>query len=332
MWQNPGSGKDTMVWYQQQANGSFTRFLIDNEKINLSHSEGVQDIDGDGDLDIMMGQASTGTTIDWWENPYPNYVANVPWVRREVYSGTRFYHDGIWGDFDGDGADEYISWNQVSRQLLKFEKPSNPRTSGHWPVTSIFTWSGDDHRYRGADAIDINLDGKLDFVGGCGWFEHTGGTAFVQHPIDDSFGYSQIKAGQLIAGGRPEVLCLKELESGPLRMYRWTGSAWQGTTLVADVYNAHTLEIGDINKDGHLDIMFAEIGTSSLTTTENPNAGLYVLYGNGNGAFTLQTVFEGQGHLEGQLADIDNDGDLDIVTKPFRHNMPLVEMWINQIN
>lgn len=329
MWQNLNSFKPTLVWYQQQPNGSFVMYLIDNELPNISHSEGLNDIDGDGDLDIIIGQASKGSTIDWWENPYPNYIPNIPWVRRGVYSGAQNYHDGIWGDFDNDGKDEYISWNQKARQLLLFEKPVNPKTSGLWPVTQIFKWSGDDYLYRGIDAIDINLDGKIDLVGSCAWFEHTGGTNFIRHPIDEAMAYSQIQAGQLITGGRPEVVCLKEGATGPLNMYEWNGSAWQTKTLVSNIPSGHTLQIGDVNSDGNNDIMFAELANS---VPANPNAGLFVLYGDGFGNFSLQTVNLGQESLEGQLADIDNDGDLDIVTKPFTQNKPIMEMYINMGN
>lgn len=329
------SPEETMVWYQQQPNGTFVKYLIDNEKINISHSERFQDIDGDGDIDLMIGQASSGNTIDWWENPYPNYLSDVPWVRREIYSGKSFYHDGIWGDFDGDGADEYMSWNQKSQTLLLFEKPEKPKTSGPWPVTRVFSWPGEGeyHRYKGADAIDVDLDGKLDFVGACGWFEHQADdNRFIPHIIDESQAYSQVVAGQLITGGRPEIVCLKELEPGPLNMYQWNGSHWQVKTLIAKVSNAHTLQLGDLNKDGYLDIMFAEMAQWNSPIPNYPNAGLYVLYGDGSGNFNLQTIHQGQGHLEGQLADIDSDGDLDIVTKPFRHNIPLIEIWKNQGN
>ena len=92
--------------------------------------------------------------------------------------------------------DELIAWNQYGLQLLLFEIPVDPKNSGPWPVTQIFSWTGSTLKYRGAEAADINLDGKIDFMGGGGWFENTGGINFTFHPIDGAMGYSQIKAGQ----------------------------------------------------------------------------------------------------------------------------------------
>ncbi|MGR9088794.1 MAG: fibronectin type III domain-containing protein, partial [Gammaproteobacteria bacterium] len=321
---------ETLVWYRR-AGSTYEKYVIDTEQTNISHSEKILDIDGDGDLDLIIGDASSSNTLNWWENPYPNFDPNTPWIRRQVYAGDNFFHDSIWGDFDGDGKEEYISWNQYSKQLLMFEIPADPKASGPWPVAPIFSWATG-IGYKGSDAIDINLDGKMDFVGGCSWFEHTGGTSFIQHPIDKTQGYSQVKAAQLIPGGRPEVVCLKELNTGPLNMYEWTGSAWKARTLVPFVDRSHTLQIGDINLDGHLDIMFSEMANWDGVTSppKNPDAKLIVLYGDGAGNFSSQTVFEGQGYLEGQLDDIDNDGDLDMIMAPFRHHIPRIDMWINQ--
>jgi beta-lactam-binding protein with PASTA domain len=327
------SAAETVVWYRHIGD-SFEKYVIDTETPNLSHGKKFKDIDGDGDIDLLFGDAFARNKIYWWENPYPDYEANTPWVRRIVRdSGENMYHDNIWGDFDGDGTDELIAWNQDGLQLLLFEIPADPKTSGPWPATPIFTWTGSTRKYRGAAAADINLDGKIDFVGGGGWFEHTGGTNFIFHPIDAAMSYSQITVGQLIPGGNPEVVCVLELVDGPLNMYEWTGSEWQTLPILGNVPRSHTLQIGDVNLDGHLDIVTGELGQWSAPSEppDNPDAKISVLYGDGQGNFTQQIVFAGQGDLEGQLADIDNDGDLDIVAKPFRHNIPRVDIYINQV-
>ena len=324
------SAPQTVVWYRHVGD-RFDPYVIDTQTPNLSHGEGFKDIDGDGDIDLLFGDAAWSDKMYWWENPYPNYDPGAPWLRRMVRNGGgNFYHDNIWGDFDGDGQDELIAWNQYSQQLLFFEIPADPRNSGTWPVTPIFSWTGDPLEYRGAEAVDINLDGKMDFVGGGGWFEHTGGTSFVRRPIDDAMAYSQIKAGQLIEGGRPEVVTVLELVDGPLNLYTWTGSVWQKQTLLANITRSHTLQLGDINLDGHLDIVTAEMGQAYDPPPENPNARVFVLYGDGAGNFTQQIVFAGQGLLEGQLADINDDGRLDIIGNSFRMNTPRMDMWINE--
>ena len=323
---------ETVVWYRHLGD-RFIKHVIDTETPDLSHGEKFKDIDGDGDIDLLFADASTGNKIFWWENPFPDYEPNTPWVRRVIRnSGGGFYHDNIWGDFDGDGSDELIAWNQYDYRLLLFEIPADPRNAGYWPATQIFSWAGSPYLYRGADTADVNLDGKIDFVGGGGWFEHTGGTDFTQHLIDGAMGYSQIKAGQFIPGGRPEIVCVLETEAGPLNLYEWTGSAWQTRTILANVPRSHTLQVGDVDADGHLDIMTGELGHWSApgSPPDNPDARISVLYGDGTGNFTQQVVAPGQGDLEGQLADIDADGDLDIVAKPFRHNMPRADIWLNQ--
>jgi hypothetical protein len=327
---------ETVIWYRHFDNYRFEKYVVEGSATpNLSHGEKFKDIDGDGDLDLIVGDAWRGNQIHWWENPYPNYQPNTRWVRRLVYDTLdNFYHDMIWGDFDGDGSDELMAWNQRGNQLLLLEIPADPRNSGPWLATQIFSWPGTSLKFRGADTVDINLDGKTDFVGGGGWFEHTGGKNFTYHVIDDAMGYSQIKADQLIPGGRPEVVCILELEAGPLNLYVWTGSEWQARTILSSVPRSHTLQLGDVNLDGHLDIMIGDLGqwSPSESPPDNPEAKISVLYGDGAGNFTQQVVLSGQGTLEGQLTDIDNDGDLDIVSKPFRHNNPRVDIFINVSN
>jgi hypothetical protein len=61
----------------------------------------------------------------------------------------------------------------------------------------------------------------------------------------------------------------------------------------------------------------------------NPSPELRVLYGNGSGQFEVHEVEVGIGNHESKLADLDGDGDLDILGKPFRQNVPELHIWLN---
>jgi hypothetical protein len=54
------------------------------------------------------------------------------------------------------------------------------------------------------------------------------------------------------------------------------------------------------------------------------------LLGDGQGNFRRQVVSEGYGVHEGKMADLDGDGDLDILGKPYTWEAPRVDVWMNE--
>lgn len=317
-----------ILWYQR-TKGHWRRHIIDSSMQRIEAGGAGLDIDRDGDLDFVFGADAGDNRIWWWENPYPEFGPDRPWIRRMIKDdGGNKHHDQIFGDFDADGEQELVSWNQNSKSLLFFEIPRDAKSVEPWPYQAIYSWS-DEGEHEGLASADINLDGIEDIVGGGRWFEYLGDRRFQAHIIDDEYRFSRALAGQFIRGGFPEVVFGPGDNVLRLRIYSWDGAAWSGRDLLPEEINhGHSLQAGDVDGDGNLDLFVAEMGQWSRRV-DNPLARMYLLYGNGQGEFRVQLVQQGQGTHESRLGDVDGDGDLDILGKAFRHNSPRLDIWRN---
>jgi len=313
----------SVVWYKHNGNG-WDMKVIDETPLKPEAGGEACDIDRDGDLDVIFGQDASGNNIWWWENPYPTF--SKPWVRRCIKnSGANKHHDQTVGDFDGDGQVELVSWNQGAKALLLYEIPSNPRAGESWTSATIYTWSsGLEREGFPSIPVDIDLDGKVDIVGGGRWFKHLGETKYAENVIDANMAFTQCAAGQLIKGGRPEVVFSPGDMDGDAKLYEWKENEWMPRKL-RYVVHGHTCEVRDIDGDGNLDIFIGEMGNPGA----GDNAKTYIWYGDGKGGFTETVASHGQGIHEGKLADLDGDGDLDILMKPYSHKAPRVDVLLN---
>ena len=149
---------------------------------------------------------------------------------------------------------------------------------------------------------------------------------FQENIIDASYTFTRSAAGQLIEGGRPEVVLVVGDGIGPLVMYEWQEGIWRSRVLIDEVDNGHTLDIVDFDGDGHLDIFNAEMRFGE----GNPDSELRILLGDGKGNFSRHVVARGYGVHEGKIVDLDGDGDLDILGKPYTWKAPRLDIWINE--
>lgn len=325
-------GTPSLVYYKQDRAIGWRVFNIEKSNLSIEAGGAHYDIDNDGDEDIVFGGDWQSNELWWWENPYPYFNPNVPWKRYSIKNdGKKQHHDQVFGDFLGIGRAQLAFWNQEAKTLNLALIPQKPKEE-NWQYTPIFTAETGD-QIEGCDAADVDGDGRIDLIAGNYWFK-TEGNKFNAVKFGKNGG--RVRAAKFKVDKRMQLLVSSGDANGKLMLFTCTGNAedpknWKGIDLIGrELAHAHTLEIADINQDGALDIFVAEMvqwNDKVDSKPDNTEAEAFILYGDGKGNFTKTLFQKGFDFHEGKLSDIDGDGDIDILSKPYIWNASRVDIW-----
>ncbi len=265
----------SLLMFRKKGEG-WERYIIEARPLRIEAGSAHSDIDNDGDQDIVFGGEGQSNEVWWWENPYPEFDPQVPWKRYTIkHSGKTKHHDQLFGDFDGDGDEELVFWNQGAGILFLSEIPDRPKEKDQWPYKPIYTYSMDSemqqfgsagypawkgvNEHEGLTGLDIDGDGIKDIVGGGRWFKYNGDAAYIENIVDASYTFSRSAAGDFIEGGRPEIVLVVGDGIAPMVLYEWRKGTWTPQIILPEVDNGHTIDVVDFNHDGHLDIFSGEM-------------------------------------------------------------------------
>lgn len=273
------------------------------------------DLDRDGYLDLIGTKSDADYPVD----------STLVWLRGST-AGALLPGSTIppgHGDFlqgialvgsSEHGAQIAFSWHKGRNgiQLLSLTN-GQPDSLG-----VISTYSQDEQ----LTAADIDGDGRTDLVTGTRWLRRSD-SAWSLGTIDTTTASpDRNRVADINGDGKPDVVTGFEAISVPgwVCWYQQAGNGWIRHD-VAELVGPMSLDLGDLDADGDIDIVVGEHNLKQPTS-----ARLLILENLGGGAAWRQIeIARGDEHHDGaQLVDIDGDGDPDVISVGWGHSKVLL--------
>ena len=291
----------------------------------------ASDFGGDTKLDLIGSRASSASTDANRHNS-----KDLVWAKsvNNSYSLINNIQSPTEGDFPQGvkeiiiGADKYLalSWHRPTEHNMQFLKISGE--SANWTMTSP---SNIKSQNEGLAVGDIDGDGDDDIFQGTKWIRNNGGiNSLTQHVADSNL------AGLTV--GIPDRVVLKNFRGGNLLdavvslengsqiiYYKNPGGlnnnpnqAWTRTVIYSISGQGFSMDAGDIDNDGDLEIVLGEhrgATNNRVIILENKDKTKSDQANN-----WTEHIIDNQSkniidhHVGTQLIDIDEDSDLDIVS------------------
>lgn len=299
----------------------FQKHIIDT---SFDRAAGIHadDIDGDGDVDIVC--AGVGAGFAWWRN---NGGKAISWTKQVIDEGFSGAISSFIIDVDGDGDSDVLgaAWDKAEISWY--------RNDGGDPIS--WTKQPIDNNFAGAHevfACDFDGDGDADVFGAAGeahditWWRNDGGNPIVwtKQTIDGNFpGARSVHVADFDGDGDNDVVGAA-LTSDEVTWWRNDGGdpiIWTEHAITNSFDGSHRVYACDMDLDGDQDILGAAYAVAEIAWWRND--------GGDPIAWTKQVIGDQfRGALVAHAADFDSDGDVDVVGTAYTGDE--VSWWENE--
>ncbi|MCA9110391.1 MAG: VCBS repeat-containing protein [Planctomycetaceae bacterium] len=288
-----------------------------------SNGDFAYDVNGDGWVDVIAGMFIP-TKVHWYQNPgVEGLKLGQMWQEHElVDTGLSQNEASFLRDFDGDGKPEWISdsWNKDNPLYVWTLKTGDEAEL----VRHLIGEKGNGH---GMGFGDINNDGREDILVGNGWHERPEGNPFEEpwmfHADWELHASCPVHVRDVDGDGVNDLVWGKGHDYG-LMLWRGRGAAEDGKLqfeeqIIDDSFSQpHAVEFADLNGDGK-----DELITGKRVRAHNggdpggaePPIVCYYTWNADQDRYDRHVIEDGHVGIGLQIrtADIDGDGDTDIV-------------------
>jgi hypothetical protein len=319
--------------------------------VQRPYSVKAADLDNDGYMDIVSGHYSGTTTVEVqvWENDDTPFDST--WSGDTVGNlddGHHVFSVDV-ADFDNDGYTDIVTGTEVGElnEIIAWENDGTPFDAA-WPGGSKQAVGASTDNVRAVCAADIDNDGYMDIIVGSEDqntydlftyendhtpFDSTWTKTDVGASTDNEDIWSVAAADFDNDGDLDIVSGMRDVDGsdyGDLKVWENTlihrnfeyELGWDNVGFPGTIYS---VKEADLDNDGDLDLVTGLISTSTHEVMVWENDGDPF-----GGSWTSQDVGAPNAHVYSvDVGDLDNDGDLDIVTASAAGARYEVIVWRN---
>jgi hypothetical protein len=270
----------------------------------------ILDLDADGDPDVIA-TARSGDSIRWYESD----GAKPPSFAAHAIDAGGAVAALLACDVNRDGDPDLLARLELDQSLAWLDNRTLHGSAFH-PFEHTIDAAVDEADEAGA--FDIDGDGDLDVVaisragGFIAWWQDLDGRggSWLKDTIDGSVPSASAAGAADIDGDGDVDTFGASFNLGDVYWWRntnGTGSAWSRISVDSSLGGAQAVCAGDIDGDGHLDLVANGENADDVTWYRNADG-----LGNTWTEHTIDASFDGANFV--RAADVDGDGDLDVLS------------------